>query len=413
MKPILEIQNIGKRFTIGHEQGPYLSFRDKITDLFKASKSKKENFWALDDVSFDVQPGEAVGIIGRNGAGKSTLLKVLSKITPPTRGRIISRGRMASLLEVGTGFHQELTGRENIFLNGSILGMRKKEIVSKFDEIVDFSGVEQFLDTPLKHYSSGMQLRLAFAVAAFLEPEILIIDEVLAVGDAEFQKKCMGKMNEVNKAEGRTILLVSHDMAAITNICSRAILLEKGNIKMQGSASDVVQQYLLQASKYTSSGIISAENASGTKAVKFTEIKLFQSENAEKRYVNSIATSGNVGFEVTLENDLPHHVKTYIAITVFDNRGNKLFTLDNLYTNQPLTLHTGRQTVVCVLQDLPLLPSHYFVNLWCSDGYETFHTVENAFKFEVEKSDVFQTGKIHNINQHGFFFVRNEWSAVN
>ena len=198
MQPILEIKGISKKFRIRHEQPPYLSLRDSIAAAFTSplggGRVGAKDFWALKDVSFDVYPGDSIGIIGKNGAGKSTLLKILSKITPPTQGKIISRGRIASLLEVGTGFHPELSGRENIFLNGSILGMRRKEIQVKFDEIVDFSGVEKFLDTPLKHYSSGMQLRLAFAVAAFLEPEILVIDEVLAVGDAEFQRKCLGKM---------------------------------------------------------------------------------------------------------------------------------------------------------------------------------------------------------------------------
>ncbi|MFO0505420.1 MAG: ABC transporter ATP-binding protein, partial [Chryseotalea sp.] len=182
MQPILDIQHIGKRYNIAHQSGSYLSMRERISQLFTREKTTKEEFWALKDVSFSVMPGESIGIIGRNGAGKSTLLKILSKITPPTTGKIISRGRIASLLEVGTGFHTELSGRENIFFNGSLLGMKHAEIKNKFDEIVDFSGVEKFLDTPLKHYSSGMQLRLAFAVAAFLEPEILIIDEVLAVG---------------------------------------------------------------------------------------------------------------------------------------------------------------------------------------------------------------------------------------
>jgi lipopolysaccharide transport system ATP-binding protein len=414
MKPILEIQNIGKRFVIGHEQGPYLSFRDRLADLvtFKANH-RDENFWALQDISFDVQPGEAIGIIGRNGAGKSTLLKILSKITPPTTGKIISRGRMASLLEVGTGFHQELSGRENIFLNGSILGMRKKEITGKFDEIVDFSGVEKFLDTPLKHYSSGMQLRLAFAVAAFLEPEILIIDEVLAVGDAEFQKKCMGKMNEVNKTDGRTILLVSHDMAAISNICSKGIMLEKGMIKATGTATDIVQHYLHQSIAQRASGKIFTDHSTGTKAVRFSEVKMFTTSAQQKKYVGSVSTNDQSGFEIMMNNDLPESAKVYIAITVFNERGNKLFTLDNLYTHQPLVIRPGTNEIICQMDELPLLPDHYFINLWCSDGYETFHQVENALQFEVEKSDLFHTGKIHNVNQHGFFFVRNEWSANN
>jgi lipopolysaccharide transport system ATP-binding protein len=243
MKPILEIKNVSKRFTIQHSTQPYLSLRDSISGLFTRDKSTAEEFFALNDVSFNVEKGESIGIIGKNGAGKSTLLKILSKITPPTSGSIISRGNTASLLEVGTGFHPELTGRENVFLNGSILGMKRKEIQAKFDEIIDFSGTEKFLDTPLKHYSSGMQLRLAFSVAAFLEPEIMIIDEVLAVGDAEFQKKCIGKMEDVSKS-GRTILFVSHDLNAVMNLCSRSIELAGGKIKAIGKTDDVIQDYL-------------------------------------------------------------------------------------------------------------------------------------------------------------------------
>lgn len=241
MKPILEIQNISKKFRIQHEKQAYLSIRDSISSLFKPSNSS-EDFYALKDISFDVYPGESIGIIGKNGAGKSTLLKILSKITPPTSGKIISRGRMASLLEVGTGFHPELTGRENVFLNGSILGMKQKEIKSKFDEIIDFSGVEKFLDTPLKHYSSGMQLRLAFAVAAFLEPEILVIDEVLAVGDAEFQKKCLGKMEDVSKS-GKTILFVSHNFNQVNHLCKRSIYLKEGTVYLDGNSDDIISEY--------------------------------------------------------------------------------------------------------------------------------------------------------------------------
>ena len=248
MKPIIEVRNLSKQYKIGQKQ-KYLSLRDSVSDFFKFRNKNNEgsDFWALDDVSFDVHAGESIGIIGRNGAGKSTLLKILSRITPPTKGKIILRGRIASLLEVGTGFHQELSGRENIFMNGSILGLRRSEIAQKFDEIVAFSGVEQFIDTPLKHYSSGMQLRLAFAVAAHLEPEILVIDEVLAVGDAEFQKKCLGKMDEVSKS-GRAIILVSHQMNFVQSLCQKCILLKDGQISRIGEVSDIVTDYL---SNYT------------------------------------------------------------------------------------------------------------------------------------------------------------------
>lgn len=242
---ILEVRQLSKKYKIRHESRPYLSLRDKLSDLLKPSRARHEDFMALDNVSFDVRPGDTIGFVGRNGAGKSTLLKVLSKITPPSSGSVISRGRIASLLEVGTGFHPELSGRENIFLNGSILGLRKKEIEKVFDAIIDFSGVERFIDTPLKNYSSGMQLRLAFAVAAMLEPEILIIDEVLAVGDAEFQKKCLSKMEDVSQG-GRTILFVSHNLPAVKKLCKRGILLEQGKLVFDGPVQETIDLYTRQ-----------------------------------------------------------------------------------------------------------------------------------------------------------------------
>lgn len=251
---VIKVENLGKCYRIKHQQRePYVALRDVLTHKFRnlfqtrnvESKplDADEDFWALKDVSFDIKAGEVVGIIGRNGAGKSTLLKILSRITDPTRGRVKLRGRVASLLEVGTGFHPELTGRENIYLNGAILGMRRAEIRKKFDEIVAFAEVDKFLDTPVKRYSSGMYVRLAFAVAAHLEPEILIVDEVLAVGDAEFQKKCLGKMQDVAKG-GRTVLFVSHNMQAVSTLCTRAILLKSGMFQTEGRSIDVIHHYL-------------------------------------------------------------------------------------------------------------------------------------------------------------------------
>ena len=244
MKPILEVQHLTKEFKIGAKQERYLSLRDALAKPFRKKDKEASTFLALDDINFNVNAGESIGIIGRNGAGKSTLLKILSRITPPSSGKIVCRGRVASLLEVGTGFHPELSGRENVYMNGSILGMRKAEINKHFDSIVDFSGVEKFLDTPLKRYSSGMQLRLAFSVAAFLEPEILIIDEVLAVGDAEFQKKCLNKMKDVSMNEGRTVLFVSHDMNAIKTLSNTAILLDAGKVVKNDKVSEVIPLYL-------------------------------------------------------------------------------------------------------------------------------------------------------------------------
>src|ERR1700754_4360732 len=250
MQQIIKVQNLSKQYFLGGPVAPYSTIRETIVDLarkpFRALRANggAPNLWALKAVSFEVGRGEVVGIIGRNGAGKSTLLKILSRITEPTEGCVRLRGRVASLLEVGTGFHPELTGRENVYLNGSILGMKKAEIDRKFDEIVAFAEIEKFLDTPVKHYSSGMYVRLAFAVAAHLEPEILIIDEVLAVGDAEFQKKCLGKMDEVSRNQGRTILFVSHNMEAVFRLCTHGILLESGRVRNIGDAKAVVPAYL-------------------------------------------------------------------------------------------------------------------------------------------------------------------------
>jgi len=299
--PIIKIKNISKKYRITHQEG-YLTLRDSIVNCFKKpldifkkkrTSSSKEDFWALKDMLFDVNPGEVVGVIGRNGAGKTTLLKILSRITYPTEGEIHLRGRVGSLLEVGTGFHPELTGRENIYFNGSILGMKKKEIDKKFDEIVDFSGVEKFIDMPVKRFSSGMQVRLAFSVAAYLEPEILLVDEVLAVGDAEFQKKCLGKMKDVSKG-GRTILFVSHNMNAIRNLCSRVIMLEGGKISLDSDAETAVSMYLDQ--NLTLGAVISGKKLEAkiegyinraNPFIRFKEIKLLNQNNEPCSIFNS------------------------------------------------------------------------------------------------------------------------------
>ncbi len=291
---VIKVEGVGKKYIIGHQgKGGYKTFRDQIGDNLKTVfyKTKKmlsgqmvvegdevEDFWALKDISFEVKQGEVLGIIGRNGAGKSTLLKILSRITEPTTGKVTLKGRVASLLEVGTGFHPELSGRENIFLNGAILGMSRAEIKRKFDEIVDFSGVEKFLDTPVKRYSSGMYVRLAFSVAAHLEPEILIIDEVLAVGDAEFQKKCLGRMKDVSVNDGRTVLFVSHNMTAVRSLCNKGLLIKNGTVAMMGAANYVVDNYLKNEEteqhlkwKY--------ENAPGTAAARLLEVRIQSEED--------------------------------------------------------------------------------------------------------------------------------------
>lgn len=290
MSTVIKVENISKQYRLGDvgtgalshdlkrwwykargKEDPYLQIGETND---RSSKGNSEYVWALKDINFDVKAGEVLGIIGRNGAGKSTLLKILSKTTTPTTGNIKVRGRIASLLEVGTGFHPELTGRENIFLNGAILGMTKREIQKKFDEIVDFSGVERYIDTPVKRYSSGMYVRLAFAVAAHLEPEILIVDEVLAVGDAEFQKKCLGKMKDVSVNEGRTVLFVSHNMGAVKELCTRSILLKNGMVDLMGNTNEIVRKYLLTQTVVNSSSdlINDATSRRGFGEVRFTEI---------------------------------------------------------------------------------------------------------------------------------------------
>lgn len=276
-KHILEVKNLSKQFNILGQKANYLSIRDSILGAFKSSP--KEKFLALNDVSFNISEGETIGIIGKNGAGKSTLLKVLSRITPPTEGSITCRGRIASLLEVGTGFHSELSGRENVFMNGSILGMRRHEIVRNFDAIVDFAGVEKFIDTPLKHYSSGMQLRLAFAVAAFLENEILIVDEVLAVGDAEFQRKCMNKMSDVSKS-GRTILFVSHNMSAVKQLCERGLVLNHGQLVYDAPIQNAIEYY--NSSDFADiSGAKYKSEKNPEKKLQLTEAFLLNEKNQE------------------------------------------------------------------------------------------------------------------------------------
>ncbi len=307
MKPILEVQHISKKFALGAKQESYLSLRDAFTKPFRQKQESNKSFYALNDVSFEVYPGESIGIIGRNGAGKSTLLKILSKITPPTTGKIICRGRVASLLEVGTGFHPELSGRENIYMNGSILGMRKSEIDKHFDDIVDFSGVEKFLDTPLKRYSSGMQLRLAFAVAAHLEPEILIIDEVLAVGDADFQKKCLGKMNEISKS-GRTVLFVSHDLSAVSTLTEKSILLNKGEVVQFGSTPSVIQGY---SSNFNQSNVHIQEAIDNRPCV--TRVELTTSEGG-------ILQANEKTLAINFEVQLPYDVKGLaLSLQVFNH----------------------------------------------------------------------------------------------
>ena len=365
--------------------------------MFQKSERPKD-FWALKDVSFKVNAGESVGIVGKNGAGKSTLLKILSRVTPPTTGSVVCRGRVVSLLEVGTGFHQELSGRENIFMNGSILGMRRHEIIKKFDEIVAFSGVEQFIDVPIKHYSSGMQLRLAFSVSAFLEPEIMIIDEVLAVGDAEFQKKCIGKMEDVSKS-GRTILFVSHNLAAVSVLCQRAVLLESGQVAMLGSSDEVIARYQ-QALKH-STGQMWERSSALKPALSFMRV--------------GVTLSGTQP-DLTLLADIylqsqHQHAKAFLAIDILNSLG--VVVMQAIPTIEPFIEYTPQGTHVQVVISLPpLIPDFYTLTLWTgSHNTDAFDFVPNAVSFEVHQSPTVGRTYPHSLD-HGSIVPKSHVAKV-
>lgn len=367
MEPIIEVHNLSKSYILSHQQA-YSTLRDTMVDIaakpFRLlrgqSKTTREEFWALKDVGFSIQKGEAIGLIGPNGSGKSTLLKLLSQITSPTQGEIILRGKVASLLEIGTGFHPELTGRENIFLNGAILGMSKKEIHSKFNEIVAFSGVEKFLDTPVKRYSSGMHVRLAFAVAAHMEPDILIVDEVLAVGDVNFQKKSLNKMDQVTKEAGRTVIFVSHNMEAIQRLCTRCILLKEGRIEMIGKTDQVIAKYLDNRNQQSSPDLATRQDRSGRGDIKFTDIAITNLEGSQE------IESGQ-GLRIRLQYKSEHReplVDCRVVITIVNEDSQPALRLDSDVTEN--SFRGGLEPngeIVCETAAADLRAGQYFAHI--------------------------------------------------
>jgi lipopolysaccharide transport system ATP-binding protein len=325
----IRVEELSKKYSIGKQKDG--SLRGSLGNLFSSKNSNSQDFWALKDVSFDIQKGDVVGIIGKNGAGKSTLLKILSQITKPSKGRVEINGRIASLLEVGTGFHPELTGRENIYLNGTILGMTRKEVKAKFDEIVEFSGVEKFIDTPVKHYSSGMYVRLAFAVAAHLEPEILIIDEVLAVGDAEFQKKCLGKMQDVAN-HGRTVLFVSHDMGAVSSLCNFGIYLKDGYVATTGTMQNVINAYIMENRQLSGYSVSKPENEFYIQKIEICDTH--GNTQSIFEYKSKIIIQTFFRFNHTIPN-------LALGLTLYDNKTNPVFTANVELGSQTSTLLIG------------------------------------------------------------------------
>jgi len=402
--PAIRIENLGKCYRLGetHEN----TFSDQLVRAFKAvtlqtrkqARRPSEDFWALRDVNFEVQTGEAIGIIGGNGAGKSTLLKILSRITPPTTGRAVVRGRLSSLLEVGTGFHPELTGRENVFLNGAILGMRTAEVTRKFDEIVAFAGVEQFIDTPVKRYSSGMYVRLAFAVAAHLEPDVLIIDEVLAVGDADFQKRCLGKMGDVAR-EGRTVLFVSHNMAAIQKLCTRAIWMQKGQVAGNGEPGQVIGEYLQAASSRLGdaatqiAGYLFHAGAVADHRVEATRVLSLQLLSDTGEPLDEAATWEPARFRIGFE--VANAYRSFSAVLQISTADGVplLLTSTTPDHNQPFSIAAGQFVIDCRFERFPLAAGEYVVGLGLAiPGVEYVWRNEAICRLHVAPRDVFASG---------------------
>lgn len=420
MGAVLRIENLAKRYRLGvinrgmlyqELQSRWARWRgreDPNVRFGHPQRTEKDGtFWALRDVTFDVNEGDVIGVLGRNGAGKSTLLKILSQITSPTEGRVLVKGRVASLLEVGTGFHAELTGRENVFLNGAILGMTKRDIARKFDEIAAFSGVEQFLDTPVKRYSSGMTVRLAFAVAAHLDPEILVIDEVLAVGDAAFQQKCLGKIGDVARS-GRTILFVSHNAAAVESLCNRGIVLDDGKLAFDGTQSEATEFYAASRAA-TDTDLQNRRDRAGTGEVRAMSIELRNSRGSK---VSVVRSGEDVEVALTLKRGIAQSVPGIaIQVSVSTNLGVPVFCHGNWLNGESFDDLPDGATVICRIPSLPLPVGHFRLGFSVKRNFhssEVLDAINDAFDFHVDAGTFFKTGKLP-LMQAGVSLVNAEW----
>jgi lipopolysaccharide transport system ATP-binding protein len=422
---VIKVENVSKQYRLGDigtgslkddikrwryqmmgREDPFLTIGEEND---RTVKTDQQYVWALKDINFEVKQGEVLGIIGRNGAGKSTLLKILSRTTGPTTGSVKVKGRIASLLEVGTGFHGELSGRDNIYLNGAIMGMTKAEIKAKFDEIVDFAGVEKYIDTPVKRYSSGMYVRLAFGVAAHLEPEILIVDEVLAVGDAEFQKKAIGKMKDVSGKDGRTVLFVSHNMAAVRNLCDTGLLMKNGEIQYAGDMTSIIDQYLYSSNTNSKIEIESNRNRSGSKAVQFADF-YFESNNNVK--IERIITGEDIIFVFKLKVNV--EIANYIDIgfSIHDSVGDPVANLYSSYQNITFNkLEKGYKIIKCKMKHFSISPGRYFIKgRILENGIESDWFKENLGELEVEMGDFYSTGNLGAIDWNSKFLIKGEWA---
>lgn len=404
---MIKVEHLSKEYVLRHQAQSYTALRDVIAEkaksVFKNNKENIETFKALSDVNFEIQQGERVGIIGRNGAGKSTLLKVLSRIVSPTSGKITLEGRVSSLLEVGTGFHPELSGRENIFLNGAILGMNKHEIRKRFDEIVTFSEVEKFLDTPVKRYSSGMYVRLAFAVAAHLEPEILIVDEVLAVGDAQFQKKCIGKMKDVS-GSGRTVLFVSHNMGAINSLCDRGILLNRGSVEFDGTAQGAVEKYLVRMNHSgDQEELAQRTDRTGNGQFRFTSVTM---KDQQDKILEEVFSGGylklELGFRAAEHLDLS---KMIFSVVFNDDFQNPAMSFISDEMNADLSSLRNGKKIILEIPELLLRGNNYSLSLFASyadtSADAVCDNISNAASVNVLPSDFYNSGKTTRSGYYG------------